>query len=290
MPLATPLLYSGVALIWGSTWLAITFQLGETAPLASVIYRFGLATVMLFVWCLWKKIDVRMNRRQHVLMGVQGTFLFGLNYWVLYLATEHLTSGLIAAVFTTIVFFNALNGRLFLALPVRRGVLVGGAIGLAGVAMLFVREIEGFTLTGESGAGMLLALLATLLASLGNIAAAKNISGGRSVLVINAWAMLYGTVVMIVAAVVLGVEFSLDGRLSYWLSLGYLSLFGSLFTFAGYLRLIAILGPDKAGNMSMLVPVIALGLSSVFEGYMWTPAAMAGLVCILFGNWVALRR
>ena len=266
------------------------FQLGVVAPLASVIYRFGLACALLFLWCRWRGIGLRLTRQQHLLMALQGTFLFGLNYWILYLATQYLTSGLIAAVFTTIVFFNAFNARLLLALPLRRNVLLGGVIGLLGVALLFSRELNRFSFSDNSALGMALALLATLLASLGNIVAARNTRDGQSVLAINAWAMLYGTLVMIIAALMLGVDFDFDWRPSYLLSLFYLTLFGSVLTFAGYLRLITLLGPDKAGYMSMLVPVIALTLSWLFEDYVWTPLAAAGLTCILLGNWVALRR
>ncbi len=286
----TLLLYLGVALVWGSTWLAITFQLGVVDPLVSVIYRFGSASALLFVWCLLRRIPLKLTPRQHAFMLLQGSFLFGLNYWILYLAAQHVTSGLIAATFATIVFLNAFNARLWLQMPIKAEVLQGGVAGIAGVALLFSHELQGVSWSGPVAVGLGWALLSTLMASLGNITAAHNTSGGRSVMAINAWGMLYGTLTVLIIALLLGVPFTFDTRPSYLLSLGYLVVFGSILTFAGYLRLITVLGPDKAAYMSMLVPIIALTLSSIFEGYQWSLSAFAGLALVLAGNWWAMGR
>ena len=283
-------LYSGVALIWGSTWIAITLQLGVVDPMISVIYRFGLAALLMLLWCGWRRINLKLTLSQHLWVGLQGTLLFGLNYWVLYVASQYVTSGLIAAVFTCIVFFNALISRVFLSSPSRPRVIAGGVLGLLGVGLLFHGELTQVSLTESSLLGLGLALLATLLASFGNVVAAKNVSSNQSITAVNAWAMVYGTVTMVMVAGVLGVPYNFDFRPTYALSLLYLAFFGSVLTFAGYLRLIETLGPDKAAYMSMLVPVIALVFSSLFEGFTWSLVAGIGLICILLGNWVGLRR
>ncbi|WP_317929652.1 DMT family transporter [Halioxenophilus sp. WMMB6] len=290
MPLATTALYLLVALIWGSTWIVITLQLGTVDPLASVIYRFALASSLLFAWCFIRGQPLKLSLKQHGLMIVQGSFLFGLNYWILYLATQHLTSGLIAATFSTIVFFNALNGRIFLKMAIRSQVIVGGCLGLVGVLLLFAKELQNFTFADTTTTGLALALFATLLASLGNITAAHNTNTGLSVLAINAWAMCYGTVTMAVIALLLGTQLQFDTSITYLGALAYLVLFGSIITFAGYLRLIKTLGPDKAAYMSMLIPFIALQLSALFEEYQWTLAGSFGLLLILAGNWWAMRK
>ena len=283
-------LYLVTVLIWGSTWLAITFQLETVTPLASVIYRFALASVLLFGWCWLKKIPLSLSRREHGFMVLQGSFLFGLNYWLVYLAEQYLASGLVAVTFSTIVFFNVINARVFLRTAVKLKVVLGGLLGLVGVMMLFSRELGSFRRVDDTVFGIALALAATFTASLGNIVATRNCCTQRSVMAINAWGMLYGTLLLLTVALALGIDFSFDCGLSYVSSLLYLSVFGSIVTFAAYLKLLALIGPDKAGYIGMLIPVIALALSSVFEDYNWSLPAVIGLCLILVGNWQVMRK
>lgn len=290
MGFSTLSLYVLTVFIWGSTWLAITFQLGVVNPVASVIYRFSLATVLLWAWCLIKRKSLVLRRREHALLVIQGSCLFAFNYWLMYLSAQHLTSGLIAVIFSLIVFFNVLNGRLFLGMTIRLNVVLGSLLGIAGVTLLFYPEMTAFSPSDDTVAGLVLAIAATYVASLGNIVATHNSASGKSVLVINAWGMFYGTLVLIVVALFLGVDFQLDTRVSYLTSLLYLSVFGSIVTFTGYLKLLTLIGPDKAGYIGMMVPVIALVLSSVFEDYRWTGPGIAGLVLILAGNWQVMRK
>ncbi len=290
MGASVPTLYLITVLIWGSSWLAITFQLGTVEPLASVIYRFGAAAVLLFAWCGARKIPLALSRREHAFMFLQGSCLFGFNYWLMYLASQHLTSGLVAVVFSAIVFFNVLNARLFLGMAIRPQIVVGGILGMAGVALLFAREMQGFSLGDETMTGLAYALVATFIASLGNIVATRNSGGKRSVMAVNAWGMLYGTGVLVVVAWGLGVQYAFDFSARYLGSLFYLSVFGSIVTFASFLKLLAQIGPDKAGYVGMLVPVVALTLSSIFEDYSWSLPAVLGLCLILLGNWLAMRK
>lgn len=285
-----PLLYCCVALIWGSTWYVITLQLGVVEPLVSVIYRFALASLILMAWCWFKGVRLRLSRQQHVFIALQGSMLFGLNYWVLYEASRFLTSGLIAAVFSTMVFFNALNGRLLLAMPIRIPVVVGGVVGLSGIVLLFLPEFSHFSWAEGRPWGLVLALFGTGFASLGNIAAARNTAAGLSVTTINAWGMVYGTVGLVAVSLLLGVEYRFDWRPTYVGALLYLGIPGTILAFAGYLRLITHLGPDRAAYMSMVVPVIALLFSSWFEAYQWSLPAIIGISLILLGNWLALGK
>lgn len=287
---STATLYALVALLWGSSWIAITFQLGSVDPLISVIYRFVLATGFMFGWCAYQRQSLRLPVHYHFSLAVQGCFLFGFNYWVLYQASQYVTSGLIAVIFSTIVFFNALNGWLFLRMPVRSEVLLGGVIGLAGIVLLFWPQLDGLGLSNQAGWGLILAFISTFMASLGNIAAAANTARKIPIVVINCWAMLYGTLTLAITAAVLGIPYTLDFNTPYILSWLYLAIGGTIITFAGYLQLIHRLGADKAAYMSMVVPVIALLISSVFEDYQWTAAGALGLLLILLGNWWAMRK
>ena len=79
------LLYAITVLIWGSTWLAIEFQLGVVAPEVSVTYRYLLAAALLFVWCLTQKKSLRFDLKSHLFFLGLGLLLFCINYIAAYL-------------------------------------------------------------------------------------------------------------------------------------------------------------------------------------------------------------
>jgi len=290
MPLQAYGLYVLTVLIWGSTWLAIKFQLGAVDPMVSVIYRFGLAAALLFGWCVLARARLRLTAREHAGLALQGAFLFGLNYWLVYWSEVYLTSGVVALVFATMVFLNSFNAALFLKRPLAPAVLFAGLVGLVGVALLFWPEFGSLSLGDEALRGLLLALAATYVASLGTIVATRNARFGLKVISVNAWGMCYGTLMLLAVALLNGVPFRLPREPAYVSALLYLSVFGSVIAFGAYLRLIALIGPDRAGYSAMMTPVVALALSTLFEGYQWSTPAAVGLALVVAGNALVLRR
>jgi drug/metabolite transporter (DMT)-like permease len=260
-------LYAVTVSIWGSTWLGIKFQLGEVDPLISVIYRFCLASVMLILWCRLRGLNLRFAVRDHLFIALQGTCLFAVNYWLFYLAEVHLTSGIVAVMFSTIVFWNILNGRLFLGTPVRAGVVGGATLGIVGITLVFWHELSHFSLDDAGLKGFLLSMTATLIASWGNILSARNQKHDLPVIQTNAYGMAYGALFMLAGALVMQKPFDIDLSAPYLVSLAYLSVFGSVIAFGCYLTLIGRIGADRAAYATLLFPIIALGLSTLFEGY-----------------------
>lgn len=297
-------LYLATILIWGSTWLAITYQLGEVDPLVSVIYRMVLASGLLFIWCWLKKIPLGISRRDHRFMVAQGCFLFGLNYWTIYWSEVYLPSGLVAVIFSLLVFFNIINGRLFLKYPVTLQTIVGGLVGLTGICMLFYPEIALLSTTASNTTfntasntssndpllGFGLAFIAVIFASLGNIVATRNGNTGISVWAINAWSILYGALILSLIALVTGAEFTYGSTLEYTLSLVYLSVFGTILAFGAYLKLLINIGPNRAGYTSLVIPFVAIVLSTIFEDYQWTLLAAGGFALVALGNYMVLKR
>lgn len=285
-------LYASTVLIWGSTWIAITFQLGEVDPLISVIYRMALASALLFGWCKWRGIPLALKPGNHRFMVAQGVSLFGINYWMIYWSETFLPSGIIAVLFSLIVFFNIINARIFLKRRIDIKTVVGGIIGLSGICMLFYPELTKFESESNSGAikGALFALAAVFTASLGNIVATRNGNTGISVWAINAWGTLYGTAALLIIALVTGATFSYDNSFEYTASLVYLSTFGTILAFGAYLKLLILIGPEKAGYSGLLIPFVAIILSTVFEDYQWTLLAVMGFVLAASGNYLAMRK
>ncbi len=284
------LFYSMTVLIWGSTWLAIKFQLGVVDPSQSVAYRFLLAALMLFVWCVFRRLPLRFSRRAHGMIALQGVCLFALNYLLFYLAELQITSGLAAVVFSTIVIMNLLNGRLFLGTPVEWKVLLGGGLGLLGLTLMFWPEMVAVDFSGPVLKGLLLSVAATYLASLGNIISARNQQHGLPVVQTNTIGMAYGGLCMLVVALFSGTPFNIELTSSYLLSLGYLALFGSVIAFGCYLSLVGRIGPGRAAYATLLFPLVALVLSTFWENYHWTAEALAGIGLILGGNYLALKK
>lgn len=283
-------LYVLTCLIWGSTWLAITFQLGQVDPEFSIVYRFALAAALLIGYCLIRRLPMRFTPRQHAFIALQGLSLFSINYILVYLAEQQLTSGLVAIVFSLIIVFNVLFAGLLLSDPIRPRVLFGGVLGITGLVLVFWQELTGLDLSGARTFGLLLSLAGTIIASLGNIVSARNQRHGLPVVQTNAYGMAYGTGITLIVALLRGASPGFELSFSYVASLLYLALFGSVIAFGAYLTLLGRIGPDRAGYITVVFPVVALALSTVFEGLNWEVNAGFGALLVIAGNAVALTR
>jgi drug/metabolite transporter (DMT)-like permease len=275
--------------IWGSTWLAITYQLGDVEPELSVAYRFGLAAIVLFAWCVATGRSLRFSAREHGYLAALGVMFMGLNYIGIYWSERFVTSGLVAVLFSTIVFMNPVGMRLAFGTPVTARTLIAATLGVGGVALLFLPELDQATQGGAAGYGVALALGATAIACGGNLIAIRNHNAGIPTLPGTAWGMAYGAMSAALVAIVRGVPWTFDTGAAYLLSLAYLSLFGSIIAFGAYLTLLKRVGGGPAAFVGVATPVIALALSTLFEGYRWTWVAALGVVLAVAGNWLALR-
>lgn len=287
--MSVPLLYTITVLIWGTTWIAIKFQLGTVAAEVSILYRFAIAAVIMFLICYRQGIPMRFDRRAHRGMALQGFCLFFLNYLLFYYATYDLTSGLVSVVFSSVVLMNVVNGRLFAGRPINSGVVLGGLLGLIGLALIFVPEIDSLQGSDRTVFALMLCIVATYSASIGNVLTHVNTQRGIPVLAATAWGMLYGVLATLVWILLRGIPLTIDTRVGYISSLIYLALFGSVIAFSCYLTLIDRIGADKASYAGVLFPVVALLISTVWENYHWSLPAIAGLTLILIGNVLVIR-
>lgn len=290
MKISNTVLFLIPTFIWGSTWYVIKFQIGDTDPLFSVGYRFVLAGAVLLIYSKLAKLNLRFSARNHFFIALQGACLFGLNYWLVYMSEQHLTSGLVAVIFSGLIFINVFLNALILKAPVNRKVVIGGLIGIVGVSLIFKDELTVFDFSDNNFVAFLMALGSVTLASMGNILSAYNQKQKIPVIQTNAFGMLYGAIIVTAIAIVSGKSFTIDVNFAYLGSLAYLSLFGSVIAFTTYLNLLGRIGPDKSGYISLVMPVIALFLSTILEGYQWTSYGFVGLLMILGGVFMALKR
>ena len=281
------LLYSSAVLIWGCTWLVIKLQLTQVPPVLSVAYRFGLAATILFIFCLVTRRPLRFSARQQGFMALYGLLIFCCGYVLCYQASIYLTSGLLAIVFSLIQAMNIFNLRLFLGQAVRPRAVVGGFAGLAGLCLVFRSEILSLSMTAGVK-GLLLGFVAAYFSSLGNMAAVKNGNNGVPVAQANAFGMAYGAIFTLVLHFLLGGRLVIDGSIGYLGPLAYLAVFGSVIAFGCYFALVNRIGADYAAYCATLSPILAMLLSSLFEGYVWTLPALIGMIAVLAGNVIVL--
>jgi len=282
-----PFLYLLTVLIWGSTWIAIKWQLGVVPAPVSIAYRFWIAAVVLLLVLVAMRKPVRPPKNAWRYLMAQGLALFCCNFLCFYYASQWVPSGLVAVVFSTAPLWNSINGRLFLGRTMQPQVIFGALLGLAGIAMLFLPQMSGHWSDGGMLRGLGLALLGTLFFSTGNLLSSRMQSLGLTPWLTNTWAMFFGAGVLTVLGLLLGLPFDIEPTTRYIGSLLYLAIPGSVIGFTAYLLLVGRLGPDKAAYCTVLFPVVALTISTVFESYQWTLLAFIGLACVLAGNLMA---
>ena len=277
------------ALIWGTTWYAITFQLGVVDPIASIVWRFGLASVVLFVLAKATGQSIRLNRFQHLMAAGQGLLAFGLSYALVYAAEARITSAIVAVAFASMALMNLVMFRLIEGQTAARSVWLGAGLGTVGVAVMSGGELLGADVSPVMALGVILSLVAAVASTGGNYFAWRGQQAGSNVLPGTAWAMAYGTLGLVVYGLATGVHWQIALTPTYIGSLLYLSIIGSVVAFALYLNLGRSHGYTLASYIGALTPVIATLVSVLFEGarFQWT--ALAGLVLVILGQVLVIR-
>lgn len=288
MAVKNTFIYLSTVLIWGSTWLAIEFQLGEVAVEASLFYRFALSAGLMWLFCWLKGIPMAFNARQHGFFALLAAGNFGINYLLLYWAQMYLTSAMASIAFSTLLLMNIVNTRLFFGKKIEIKVYVGALIGIGGILLLYWQDLQQMSFSSDALIGLGLALAGTFSASLGNMVSVRNSNQGINIFAGNAWGMSYGALLMLAILSLSGIEFDFSFEPAYWLSLGYLVVFGTLIAFACYFSLLKNIGAEKASYLILLFPIVAVILSSLFEGFVWHQHTVLGFLMVLMGNAIVL--
>ena len=277
--------------IWGSTWIVIRDQLGTVPPQWSVAYRFIIAAAAMAAFAAWRGESLKLRRDLAAAAAFLGLTQFCINFNVVYLAERHITSGVVATVFALLVIPSSLLGWAFLGQRPTRRFVWFSLVAIAGIAMLFVHELQEHSArTEQIMVGIGLTLIGMVAASAANVFQARPKVRQFPLFSLIAWSMAAGALIDIAFAVAMAGPPVLDSRPGYWLGLLYLALFASALAFSLYLPVVRKIGPGKAAYSSVLVPIIAMGFSTVIEDYRWTPLTVGGAVLALGGMLGALSR
>ena len=285
--IATWQLFAVCIVVWGSTWHAITYQLGANAPEVGVALRFALAAAVVLTLCLLRRAPLRFSWREHALLALQGIFLYGVSYVCVYEAERHVPSGLVAIGYSASPLLTGVGAALLFGAPLARRFVAGGLLGIAGVALMFWPEFERAADAAASRAtalGVAFTAASVALSAIGSLAASRNRSRGLPFWPSLGFGMAYGALAAAAVAVLLGHRLTLPAAPSWWLSLAWLALAGSVLAFACYLTLQDRLGPGPSATVGVMTPLLALLVSLLFESFRPGLLTVVGAALAVAGN------
>lgn len=270
-PILVALAFLAVYLVWGSTYLAITFVVQTIPPFLMAGARFLVSGALLYGFCRWRGAP-RPTAVQWRSAAIVGTLLLlggnGLVVW----AQQWVPSGLAALLVASVPLHMAtLSWILEPGVRPRARGIGGLVLGVVGVAIL-VEPGSGATAVRPVFIGSLAVLLASLFWAIGSLYS-RRADLPESLLLGTAMEMLGGGVALAVTAVFAGDLGRLDlatiSARSWW-SLAYLVGFGSFLGFTAYAWLLQVSTPAKVGTYAFVNPMVA-----VFLGW-WLGAEAVG--------------
>lgn len=283
-------LYAGTVFCWGTSWIALKAQVGVVAPEVSILWRFLLAALLMWAWVLLRGGRLRFPGADHVRFAGAGLCLFSLNFTLFYYGALTIPSGLLAVVFSLASIFNMLLGAVLLRQRIEPRVAAGGVVGFTGIGLLFWPEIAKAGFDAGALTGLALCIAGTVSFCLGNMVSTVIQRRGVPLVSANTWAMTYGVGCLFLASLLRGHAFIVEPTAPYLLGLLWLAGPASVVAFACYLTLLRRIGAARAGYATVLFPIVALAISTLFEGYAWTGLAGLGAALALLGNVIVLTR
>jgi drug/metabolite transporter (DMT)-like permease len=281
-------LFASCVLIWGTTWLAITYQLGPVAPEISVSHRFLFAALVIAAWCRLRGLPLKFTRAEHAALALMGIAMYGISYIFVYHAELHVVSGLVAIGYSASPLLSTLGMRLFFGQAITARMALGSVLGITGISLVYWPEFARQAGGGSMALGAVFTLLAVLLSTAGGLLAHRNHERKLHGWPTMAWSMGYGALSALIVALALGRSYTIDLGAPYLLSLAYLTLFGSVLTFAAWLTLVGRIGAPRASYVGVMAPVVALLVSTLFEGLQWHALTAVGVAVSIAGNVLVL--
>lgn len=284
-------LFAVAVLIWGTTWHAILYQIDALPPETGVALRFTLAAAVVLGFAAWRGERLRYPARTHLHFAVTGVFMYGVAYVCVYHAERHVPSGLVAVGYSASPLIAGLAARALWGTALTRRFLAGGLLGVAGVALIFAPELAAAGARPTAALGLGFTVAAVGLSAVGALAASRNQALGLPFWAAMGWGLVWGAGTAVSIALALHpLPAALPSAPSWWLSLAYLAVAGTVVAFAAFLTLQHRLGPGPASTVGVMTPLVALVVSAAFEGYRPTALTLAGAVLTVAGNWLMLQK
>jgi len=282
-------LYAASVLAWGLSWIAMHYQVATVAPAVSVVWRFAIAAPSVLAIAALRGETLRFSLADHRYFIGLGAAIFSTNFLLFYYAAQHVASGLLSIVFSLASIGNVVLGALIFRTRVNGRVVMGGVLGVGGVAAMFYPELGGMRLDVAALTGLALSVTGTLCFCIGNMLSFAAQRRKLPIFASTGWGMVYGVIFTTVFALAQGDRFALEWSVPYLGGLLYLSIVGSVLAFSVYFTLLGRIGAARAGYTTVMYPVVALIMSTLIEGYQWSLLSGLGLMAALLGNLLVLR-
>lgn len=283
------LLYLTVVLIWGSTWYAIHIQVSYLPAELSIFYRALLASVVLALLCKAKGWPLRFKAKDHIFLCLMGLSMFSIHFLFVYEAALYVASGLIAVLTSSSSFLNILHNFIFFGVKPKRSTILASLVGVGGVGLFFLNECLALGAHPHALKGISLGAIGGLIFSFGGVIVKRNTQAHIPILPSMVWGLVYAASAILIYLLLHGTPLSFPNAWPYWLSLLYLVFFGSILAFFCYFELIKNKGPEMAGYVGVVAPIVALIISHFCEGYVWSTQHLLGLILVLGGNILMLQ-
>ncbi len=286
MKRADYLLYAIVLFGWSTSWLPLKGQIGSVDPEISILWRFIIALIICFIIAKLQKLNLKFPLEIHFKMALMGFFMFSTNFTLFYYASEHVASGLLAVVWSMTSIINIFMVAIITKSKPNFFQLLASAIGLFGITLIFIPELKVSELALES---LIMCVIGTVSFSFGNLVSRSLQNANVPVISANSFGILYGCFVLIIYALILDHPFKISFETTYLAGLLWLSVISTVLTFTCYLTLLGRIGPGRVGYATIVFPIFALIISTIFENYIWTPLAFVGVSLVIIGNLIMVK-
>lgn len=278
-------LYAGLCLIWGSTWLAIKVGLIGVPPFLAAGLRFVLSAALVGIVLAARRKRLQLTRDDIVCVLSLGILIFWLDYAAVYWAETRISSGLTAILFSTMPLMTALLSRFWTrSETLGSHKLIGIIIGTVGTVLLFWPDQR----LGSAQALGMLAVLAGSLFSAINLVTLKRYGARSDPFVLNFFGMGLGAVCLLGMSAVLETWSAVAWTHTNILAILYLSVFGSVIAFSAYYYLIKVMDATIVSLTTLIIPIVALALGRAILHESVSSTALAGIATIIAGVAVAI--
>lgn len=280
------LAYFLIYVVWGSTYYFIGVALEGFPTFLLGALRFSVAGAVLLLLCHFRgeKVFCPVLVRRSAISGIVLLFV---DMAVIMLAQRYVSSSLVAIVASsTAIWITLFDVPMWRCNFRRSATLWGLLLGLAGVAMLYMEQLDGKSALGRHGGYGILILIAGCISwSLGTLYAkyrsstVEELNGFAG----SAWQMLFASLMFWICFGLMGEssEVCLSGiPATAWWSLLYLIVFGSMLAYSAYVWLLKVRPATEVATHAYVNPVVAVIIGGL-GGEEITMIQLAGLAIIL---------
>jgi drug/metabolite transporter (DMT)-like permease len=276
--------FAAAVVIGGTNFVAVKLTVEELAPLYGAGSRFALASLIFFAILLVVRTPLP---RGAALAGaaIYGALGFGVAYALMYVALVELSVGVAAVLMATVPVFTLALAALQRLEPLTARGLAGGALAVAGIAVLSARSLGGDVPLRYLAAG----LVAPIVVAEATIVAKR--FPRTDPVATNAVGMLVGAALLAAVSLAAGEAWTLPRTGATWAAAAWLVVAGSVALFWLFLFVVQRWTASASTYAIPLMPVVAVALAAAALGEaVGLPEAVGGLLVIAGAYVGALRR